>query len=70
MKLTDEQKDLLSAVAVGVLNMIFFVLLMGTMAVWGQTAGSKVRTKIHSHRVDPQPEGTGRGATADSLKDT
>lgn len=71
MKLTDEQKDLLSAVAVGLLNMIFFLLLMGTVALWGQNAGAKIRTKIHSHLSVPQPDARDGGTSAaDSLEDT
>jgi hypothetical protein len=72
MKLTDEQKDLLTSLAVGLLNMILFVLLMGTMAIWGQSAGHKIRTKITSH-PHQQPAGSGdptAEAAADSLKDS
>lgn len=72
MKLTDEQKDLLTSVAVGLLNMVLFVLLMGTMAIWGQSTGHKIRTKMTSHPAE-QPQGAAAGAdeaAADSLKDS
>jgi hypothetical protein len=69
MKLTDKQKDFISAIAVGLINMILFLLLMGTMAVWGQNAGHKLRSKISSHVVE-QPSvapDSAPAATPDSL---
>ena len=71
MKLTDEQKDFFTSIAVGLLNMVLFLLLMGTVAIWGQTAGDKIRTKISSRAVQ-QPSGAGDPAVEtapDSLKD-
>ena len=52
MKLTDKQKDFISAIAVALINMILFILLMGTMAVWGQNAGQKLRSKISTHALE------------------
>lgn len=65
MKLTGEQKDLLSAIVVGLVSMILFILLMGTIAVWGQNAGQKVRSRL-SLRQSGQLLST-KGDTAGSV---
>jgi hypothetical protein len=46
MGLSVRQKDFLAAVGVGLLSMILFILLMGTVVLWGQSAGEKVRSKL------------------------
>jgi hypothetical protein len=46
MRLTERQKDFLASIGIGLLSMILFVLLMGTVVMWGQNAGQKVRAKM------------------------
>jgi len=53
MKLTDEEKDLFASLAVGLLCMILFILLMGTVALWGQSAGQRVRSRLSAQPVLP-----------------
>jgi hypothetical protein len=48
MKISDQQKDILAPIGVGLLSMVLFVLLMGTVVMWGQSAGEKVRSKLTS----------------------
>lgn len=50
MKLTARQKDFLASIGVGIVSMILFVLLMGTVVLWGQSAGEKVRSKFTTER--------------------
>ena len=46
MKVTARQKDFLASIGVGLLSMVLFVLLMGTVVLWGQNTGEKVREKL------------------------
>ncbi len=50
MRLSETQKDLLAAIGVGLLSMILFILLMGTVVMWGQNAGEKVRSKLSNEQ--------------------
>jgi hypothetical protein len=50
MILSDRQKDFLASIGVGLLSMILFVLLMGTVVMWGQAAGEKVRDKLSNEQ--------------------
>lgn len=52
MKLSDPKKDVFSAVGVGLLSMTLFVLFMGTVALWGQNAGKKVRSRLAPQGVE------------------
>ena len=46
MRMSARQKDFLASIGVGIVSMILFVLLMGTVVLWGQSAGEKVRSKL------------------------
>ena len=46
MKISDQQKDILASIGVGLFSMVLFVLLMGTVVMWGQNTGEKVRSKL------------------------
>ena len=50
MRLSERQKDFLAAIGVGLLSMILFILLMGTVVIWGQNAGEKVRSKLSNEQ--------------------
>jgi len=50
MRLSETQKDFLAAIGVGLLSMILFILLMGTVVMWGQSAGEKVRSKLSNEQ--------------------
>jgi len=52
MKLTDRQKDFLASIGVGLLSMILLVLAMGTIVLWGQSAGEKVRAKLTAEQTE------------------
>jgi hypothetical protein len=63
MKLSIRQKDLLASISVGVVSMILFVLLMGTVVLWGQSVGQKVRAKLttgQSQTVDGEDDSSSR----------
>lgn len=51
--MTSTQKDFLASIGVGMLSMILFVLLMGTVVLWGQSTGQKVRTKLTTEQAPP-----------------
>jgi hypothetical protein len=53
MKMSARQKDFLASIGVGLVSMILFVLLMGTVVLWGQSAGQKVRDKLTSEQAQP-----------------
>jgi hypothetical protein len=53
MKMSARQKDFLASIGVGVVSMVLFVLLMGTVVLWGQSAGQKVRDKLTSEQTQP-----------------
>jgi len=53
MKMSARQKDFLASIGVGIVSMILFVLLMGTVVLWGQSAGQKVRDKLTSEQSQP-----------------
>lgn len=55
MRMTARQKDFLASIGVGLLSMILFVLLMGTVVLWGQTAGEKVRSSLKSGQTQSAP---------------
>jgi len=55
MRMTARQKDFLASIGVGLLSMILFVLLMGTVVLWGQTAGEKVRSSLTSGQTQSAP---------------
>jgi len=55
MRMTARQKDFLASIGVGLLSMILFVLLMGTVVLWGQTAGEKVRSSRTSGQTQSAP---------------
>jgi len=46
MKISDKQKDILASIGVALLSMVLFVMLMGTVVMWGQSAGEKVRSSL------------------------
>jgi hypothetical protein len=46
MKISNQKKDILASVGVALLSMVLFVTLMGTVVMWGQSAGEKVRSKL------------------------
>ena len=50
MKMSARQKDFLASIGVGIVSMILFVLLMGTVVLWGQSTGQKVRDKLTSEQ--------------------
>jgi hypothetical protein len=56
MKISDQQKDLLASIGVGLLSMVLFVLLMGTVVMWGQSAGEKVRAKLSGGQTQSTTE--------------
>jgi hypothetical protein len=56
MRMTGRQKDLLASIGVGILSMILFVLLMGTVVLWGQSTGQKVRDKLSTERSQNPPD--------------
>ena len=56
MKMTARQKDFLASIGVGIVSMILFVLLMGTVVLWGQSTGQKVRDKLTTEQSQ-QAEG-------------
>lgn len=51
MKFTDGQKDFLASLGVGVLSMVLFVMLMGSVVLWGQNAGQKVRSELSNRQA-------------------
>jgi cell division protein FtsL len=51
MRISTRQKDFLASIGVGILSMILFVLLMGTVVLWGQSTGEKVRSKLSSEQT-------------------
>jgi hypothetical protein len=59
MRMTARQKDFLASIGVGLLSMILFVLLMGTVVLWGQTAGEKVRSKLTPGQTQEAPADDG-----------
>lgn len=59
MKITDRQKDFLASIGVGLVSMILFVLLMGSVVMWGQSAGEKVRAKLTNEQPQSQEESDG-----------
>ena len=64
MKFTDSQKDFLSSLGVGLLSMVLFVLLMGSVVLWGQNAGQKVRTKLSNGQAQVTTEQSSDDGTA------
>ena len=59
MRMTARQKDFLASIGVGLLSMVLFVLLMGTVVLWGQTAGEKVRSSLTSGQTQSEPADDG-----------
>ncbi len=59
MRMTARQKDFLASIGVGLLSMILFVLLMGTVVLWGQTTGEKVRSRLTSGQTQSVPADDG-----------
>jgi hypothetical protein len=53
MKMSARQKDFVASIGVGIVSMILFVLLMGTVVLWGQSTGQKVRDKLTSEQSQP-----------------
>ena len=51
MKISDKQKDILASIGVALLSMVLFVMLMGTVVMWGQSAGEKVRSRLSSEQT-------------------
>jgi hypothetical protein len=63
MGMSNRQKDFLASIGVGLVSMILFVLLMGTVVLWGQSAGQKVRDKLttgQSQQSDTQDDSSSR----------
>lgn len=58
MRITTRQKDFIASIGVGLLSMILFVLLMGTVVLWGQSTGAKVRAKFTAGRSHEAPADT------------
>jgi len=58
MRITPRQKDFLASIGVGLLSMILFVLLMGTVVLWGQSTGEKVRSKLTNEQSQVSTEST------------
>jgi hypothetical protein len=56
MKITERQKDFVASIGVGLLSMVLFVLLMGTVVLWGQNTGQKVRSKLSDGQTQVSPE--------------
>ena len=56
MKITERQKDFVASIGVGLLSMVLFVLLMGTVVLWGQSTGQKVRSKLSDGQTQVSPE--------------
>jgi hypothetical protein len=58
--MTARQKDFIASIGVGILSMVLFVLLMGTVVLWGQSAGQKVRAKLTAEQPHSQdaPDGS------------
>jgi hypothetical protein len=56
MRITARQKDFLASIGVGLLSMILFVLLMGTVVLWGQSTGEKVRSKLTNEQSQAPSE--------------
>jgi hypothetical protein len=63
MKITERKKDFLASIGVGLLSMVLFVLLMGTVVLWGQSTGQKVRSKLSDGQTQVSPE---QGSTDDT----
>ena len=59
MKISARQKDFLASIGVGIVSMILFVLLMGTVVLWGQSAGQKVRAKLTTEQSQATDGGNG-----------
>lgn len=55
MRMTARQKDFLASIGVGLLSMIIFVLLMGTVVLWGQSTGEKVRARLSPDNAQSAP---------------
>ena len=65
MKITSVQKDLLASIAVGITAIVLFVLLMGTVVMWGQSTGGKVRSKLTGSQTQTTaPSNSTDGATS------
>jgi hypothetical protein len=65
MKLTDKHKDFLASIGVAVLSMVLFVLLMGSVVMWGQSTGEKVRAKLsNDHSQTSSDDGSSGGTTS------
>lgn len=65
MRLTERQKDFLASIGVGILSMIIFVLLMGTVVMWGQSTGQKVRAKLSNDASQVNTsDGSSNGSTS------
>jgi len=63
MKISERQKDFVASIGVGLLSMILFVLLMGTVVLWGQNTGQKVRSKLSNGQAEVSTE---QGSTDDT----
>jgi hypothetical protein len=65
MKLTNRHKDLIASIGVAVLSMVLFVLLMGSVVMWGQSAGEKVRAKMSNGQSQTSTDdGSSGGSTS------
>jgi hypothetical protein len=63
MKSTERTKDFIASIGVGLLSMVLFVLLMGTVVLWGQNTGQKVRSKLSDGQAQVPTE---QGSTDDT----